>query len=238
MECRKSALISAAVALGVVALISRYPRPAQKFVSLEVANGADVEHRQVVFRQVTDLQERLQLALQGSDPEPARKIIFEWLRKEPDSVMAAIDQFANDDDRKSLLQECVSSLLVGKDIAAAIALVDQVSDESERDVLLEGIGKNWANLDPNAAWEWALTQPEGDGRFTVLKSILSTWAEMEPVKAAHTALRDIPPEDQTEPVLAIIQSWAKTDPAGAAAWVSLFPESPLREAAVQHLVGN
>ena len=61
--------------------------------------------------------------------------------------------------------------------------------------------------------------------------------ENAPAAAAFIANSLTPGETQARAAVSITQRWTQSAPQDAAAWITQFPDLPVREAAVENLVG-
>ena len=88
--------------------------------------------------------------------------------------------------------------------------------------------------DEAAAWISAAWKTEESDRFWAAG--VRMMAEKSPADAAQLAIEHISPGPaQDEAVISILHQWWRQDRAAAAAWVALFPESPLRTRAEREI---
>ena len=60
---------------------------------------------------------------------------------------------------------------------------------------------------------------------------------MDPAAAATLAIKSVAPgKPQDDAVVGIVQRWVQQQPNDAAAWVTAFPEGPLRDTAMENVV--
>lgn len=105
-----------------------------------------------------------------------------------------------------------------------------------RTQLTEHAVANWAALDPQAA----LAQVGGIGdpslRNAALGSLATAWAESDPLAAAALVASAMEPgSHQDRAVASVVQRWARLDPEAAGSWVATFPDSPIKDNALEHI---
>lgn len=184
----------------------------------------------------------LELALELPD-SPERNDLLQqaaraWLRRDPSAALEWVNAVEEASVRRIVIRQHVDNLLASNDPASAVAWLDRIWEPIARDALVSRVGEAWGRIDGQVAWQWAASLPVGETREIAIQSILSSWAEQQPIEAAAAAVNQLPPQEQSHGVLAVLLAWTQRDPAAAASWVSLFPESPLRETATQNVVGN
>jgi hypothetical protein len=99
----------------------------------------------------------------------------------------------------------------------------------------------FAKLDPEGAWDEAMTLPEdaGKGRLQLQKDILKAWAAKNPAQAAakYDALATKETSANASNVVGTIESnWLKQDPEAASKWVETLPVGSTRDSAIRALV--
>lgn len=120
----------------------------------------------------------------------------------------------------------------------ALELASNLSPTRERDELLTYAVSQWATDNFAAAAEWAGKISDASLRQEMLAAIaVAAAAGNAPAAATLVANTLAPGEAQARAAVAITQRWTQVAPADAAAWISQFPEIPLRTAAVENLVG-
>src|ERR1700746_1652708 len=77
---------------------------------------------------------------------------------------------------------------------------------------------SWAREDPEAAFAWANTLPNGQGRDNAMQSIFSNWAGKDPQRAANV-VATLPSGPRREQAMgSVSREWANLDPRAAIAW--------------------
>lgn len=184
----------------------------------------------------------LELALELPD-SPERNDLLQqaaraWLQSDSSAALEWAKGFEEASVKRIVIHQHIDNLLASNDPSSAVVWLDRISQPIARDALISRVGEAWGRIEGQLAWQWATSLAEGETREIAIQSILSSWAEQQPFEAATAAVDQLPPQEQSDGVLAVLLSWTQRDPAAAASWVSLFPESPLRETATQNVVGN
>lgn len=121
---------------------------------------------------------------------------------------------------------------------SALTLAVQLPATPERNALLTYAVSQWATENFSAAAEWAGTIADAGLREDMLSAIAVAAASADaPAAATLVASAFAPGVVQARTAVAITQRWVQTAPEEAAAWVVQFPDLPLRDAAVENLVG-
>jgi len=187
-------------------------------------------------------QKTLELALELPDsPEKhdlLQRAAAAWLQSDPSAALEWAKEVEDAAIRRVVIRQYVDNLLASNDPAGAAPWLDRIPNPIDRNAMISRVSESWGRLESHTAWQWAAALPEGEARAIAIQNILSSWAEQHPVEAATAAVNQLPPLEQSHGVLAVLLFWTQRDPAAAASWVSLFPESPLRETATQNVVGN
>lgn len=124
------------------------------------------------------------------------------------------------------------------DPLVALELASKLPASPARDELLVHAVSQWATADFAAAAGWAGQIPEADLRQNLLSSIaVAASAENASAAAGFIASSLAPGETQTRAAVSITQRWTQSAPQDAAAWIAQFPDLPVRDAAVENLVG-
>lgn len=124
------------------------------------------------------------------------------------------------------------------DPIVALELGSTLAPSRERDELLAFAVSQWATDNLAAAMDWAGKISDRGLREETFAAIAVASATANASTAATLIVNALAPgEAQTRAVVAITQRWTQVAPADAAEWISMFPELPLRDAAVDNLVG-
>jgi hypothetical protein len=119
---------------------------------------------------------------------------------------------------------------------ASLSLAVTLPATEERDDLMVHAVSQWGISDSATAINWAKRIANPDLRDKILAAAAVSLAGKDAAAAAAligTAVR--PGIVQDRAAVLIVQLWAQTSPQAAANWVNLFPESPVRAAALQSL---
>jgi hypothetical protein len=203
--------------------------------------------------EVTELRTRLVRRWAEGDPAGAR----EWSLAQPEGPVGqdALEQVAIADSSKNMSQttawvmalpngenEQAAKVTVGYEAARtdpvqALDLASTLPPSPQRDDLLVHAASQWSVDDSSNAVNWALSVTDPQLRDRLVSAVAVASAEQDPVAAATLAAQAIPPgQQQDRAVVSIVQRWAEKSPEQTAAWVMQFPETPLREAALQGLL--
>ena len=118
----------------------------------------------------------------------------------------------------------------------ALAMAFELPAGEPRDQLVLRAASEWATTDPKSAVDWARQISDHTLRDSVLADMAVAWGNRDAIAAATLATKELPPGRlQADTFIAIVQRWAQTDPQAAAQWVAGFPESAMREAALDNL---
>lgn len=124
------------------------------------------------------------------------------------------------------------------DPLVALELASKLPASPARDELLIHAVSQWATADFAAAAGWAGQIPDADLRQNLLSSIaVAASAENASAAAGFIVSSLAPGETQTRAAVSITQRWTQSAPQDAAAWIAQFPDLPVRDAAVENLVG-
>lgn len=117
--------------------------------------------------------------------------------------------------------------------ATALAIAEALERTPARDDLMVHAVMQWAVLNPKDAAAWAGRTSDGALRERILATVATVWADRDPAQAANLALDSLAPgRPRDDAVIGIVQRWLQRDPAAVTAWVSRFPDGPLRLTAI------
>ncbi len=123
------------------------------------------------------------------------------------------------------------------DPVAALELASKLLASPERDELLAHAIRQWATENFATASDWAAKIPDTTLRQEMQAAVAVAGADENAAAAALIASSLAPGETQGRAAVAITQRWTQSAPQDAAAWISQFPDMPVRDAAVENLVG-
>jgi hypothetical protein len=160
-----------------------------------------------------------QLAIAWANQDPAAALVWVQALPEGDSKESASFSLAYETART--------------DPVTALDLSGQLSPSRQRDDLLVFALRQWTTMDAVAAQTWAMNIADQNLEQRLVAAVAVASAKQDGAGAAAlaaTALR--PGDEQNRAVVSVAEQWAQTSPDNAAAWVSDFPESATRNAAM------
>ncbi len=114
------------------------------------------------------------------------------------------------------------------------AFVKMAPGSSEKIRLIQHYANSMAAQNIEEAIIWATEFINETEKSAALCQIAVSLAETDPEQAADILTEsEIPGRDFDVAVVQVIQRWAAQDPAEVSAWVSMFPQSPAREAGIK-----
>ena len=118
----------------------------------------------------------------------------------------------------------------------AMQIATQLPSGANADSLLLHSLAQYASADPQQSQQLALSLPSGPLRDQALTTVATVQAKQDGAGAAQFAVQNISPGSGLDSaVIGVVQLWAQNDLTGAAFWVQSFPDSPIRDQAVQSL---
>ena len=158
-----------------------------------------------------------------------------WARKDPEAALTWGQQQTNNAERNEALTDACFQI-AQTDSKRAVVLAEQFN--LNKDVVLNNLAQQWAGKDLTTAYNWIVAQPAGDQRDALATGMTFIWSQTEPANAAQFVTQQMSPGSaQDEAVMMVLHQWALVDPTGASTWVQQFPESPLRNRALNELSG-
>ena len=125
-----------------------------------------------------------------------------------------------------------------KDPADAIQLAQTLQLDQQPGGTMETLVQQWASSNVSAALTWADQQPAGSQRDAMMDRIAFVMSQSDPSDAANLVLSEIPPgPSQDEAVMTVLHQWGTQNLTAAAYWVGTFPDTPLRNRALDELEG-
>ncbi len=172
----------------------------------------------------------------GTRQEMTDLIAVAWSEKDMPDALAWVESLPLDSTKYQALTD------LGYEVArvypvGALNISLQLPDSDTADGLLLHALAQWASENPDQSTQWALQLPPGPLREQSLSTVATVLADQDGEGAAQFAVDNISPgPDLDRAVIAIVQRWSQANLAGAATWVQSFPDSPVRDQAVQNLV--
>ena len=107
----------------------------------------------------------------------------------------------------------------------ALAAINALPESQDKTVMRLTVLFEWADEDPDAAYQWAKQQPELD----LVPTLLMLMADDSPLKAIELAMTDA--KDRDMAVTQVVGAWAEDDPRAAFEWI-LSNQSSLQDVAL------
>ena len=107
----------------------------------------------------------------------------------------------------------------------ALAAINALPESQDKTVMRLTVLFEWADEDPDAAYQWARQQPVLD----LVPTLLMLMADDSPLKAIELAMTDA--KDRDMAVTQVIGAWAEDDPRAAFEWI-LSNQSSLQDVAL------
>ena len=122
---------------------------------------------------------------------------------------------------------------IQRDPELAIALVDEVTNERGRSILVNSIGSTWAESDLKAAFAWANQQTDSKIKNEILTGVISIWAKTDLIVALAYA-PSLPPGGPQDYLISLAFSKAAGEVnsvQGAIAMIQSLPEGRTKDLA-------
>jgi hypothetical protein len=212
--------------------------------ALGVQTGpAATEMRQLLVRRWAerDVAAAAAWTMQLPEGAPRQQVIEQvaiaWAETDLDDATAWLRDLP-DGEGKQTATLSIAYEAARTDPIAALELASKLLASPERDELLIHAVSQWATTDFATAAAWAGQIPDADLRQNLLSSIaVAASAENASAAAGFIVSSLAPGETQTRAAVSITQRWTQSAPQDAAAWIAQFPDLPVRDAAVENLVG-
>jgi len=119
----------------------------------------------------------------------------------------------------------------------ALDLASTLAPSPQRDDLLVHAISQWSGIDSTNAAAWALNVTDHDLQQRLIAAVAIASAQQNGLLAATLAASRLGTGDEQDRAsVSIVQRWAQQAPEAAAEWVSQFPATPSRDAAVENLL--
>ena len=106
-------------------------------------------------------------------------VFFDWANTSPNEARKWVDALPPGEMRKNLQMEMANTLAKRGDAAQAVAILAALGDAVDPKVLNQ-TAENWALRDPQAAADWAISQPSGSAQSRALAGVVGAWANDDP----------------------------------------------------------
>lgn len=104
---------------------------------------------------------------------------------------------------------------------------------ARRDNAASRLANAWAGSDPQAAVQWAMTLPEGDGRTAAFNSIGRAWAQNDPHEAARWVDTLPAGKGRDTATQGLVASLARSEPETAWTWAASIQSAEQRKESTQ-----
>ena len=123
-----------------------------------------------------------------------------------------------------------------EDPAGALAALEDLAPEQSIGGVRRGLVAAWSGVDPEGAFDWAVSQPRSQDREWLIETPLQILAQTSPHRAM--ALVDELDDDTRRNITGgILGVWSEADPPAAAAWIdaqSLFERDAVKAVVVNY----
>jgi hypothetical protein len=171
----------------------------------------------------------------ATNEDQALDELREWARKDPESALVWGQHQTNNAERSEVLTD-VCFQIAQADSERAVTLAEKF--QLNKDAVLNNLAQQWATKDLITAQNWISAQPSGDQRDALATGMTFIWSQTAPADAAQFVAQQMAPGyAQDEAAMMVLHQWALVDSTGASAWVQQFPESPLRNRALNEIEG-
>jgi hypothetical protein len=170
-------------------------------------------------------------ALKAGDMNPAGEdrllrqlLIAHYAQLDPETALSYVDSLSGTDHSQQRLTALESWASVEPAAAAAhleASLTAGLATQ-EDSTAVTAIVREWAEKDPQSAWQWVSSLPE-EARAEALNQLAARWAKKDP-SSALAAAQALPSEaDRSAVMQPLVAQLAQTQPASTAAWVRSLP---------------
>jgi hypothetical protein len=211
-------------------------------ILLRVDNPAAAELRQLIVRRWAESSPHAAAEWAGRLPEgptaieALTQISIAWANTDLPGAVAWVKSLPENSVKPSALLNLAYEAARVEPLTS-MELAIMVPTSTERDNLLVHAVSQWAAAAPGEATGWVETVPDTALRQRLLAEISISVANQNGAAAANLALNLLQPgEEQDRTVVGVVQRWAESSPRSAADWLSQFPDTPVRQIAMENLV--
>jgi hypothetical protein len=115
----------------------------------------------------------------------------DWAETAPDAARSWGDALPPGETRDAVQTQRARILSAKGDVAEATRILSQLGNGADPKAL-STVASAWAQRDPAAAAEWAISQPTGPSQDAAIATVVRTWANDDP-RSAATWLEQFPP---------------------------------------------
>jgi hypothetical protein len=172
----------------------------------------------------------------GSDRDAlVRDLLSAWAAQDAEAALNWVSSLEDPAAHRSA-RSTVCLAVAEKDPRRAVVLaLAQGADENAEGGLLESLTMQWCEKEPEAALDWAVTQPPGTWRNRLVAGASFVVSKLDPVRAADLVAGLEPGTLQDEAAMAVLHQWALQDSDAALQWAQEFSEPAFRERALAEI---
>ncbi len=210
---------------------------------LEKLSGQDLigNTARLLLRRWVDLDPTMAVGwvMQLTDADARRELTavagVAWSQKDLLAALAWVESLSEGDTKHRALVD-IGYEVARVDPLNAMQIATQLPVDENSDALLLHAFAQYASADSSQSQQLALSLPLGLMRNRVLATMSTVQAKQDSAQAAKFAVDNIPPGPELDrAVISIVQIWAKKNFTQASAWVDSFPDSAIRNLAMQSL---
>lgn len=177
----------------------------------------------------------IELANQVSDPklreDALDRALYWWSRTEPFAAGEYLYRIPTSERKQDHIWSFCGAL-AGEDIQKAVRWAAGFPDPKDRATALFHTMDEWAEADPEAAGEYALSTLDKVTCNRIAARVVEPWLRCDPAAAARWAARLPEGEGRESCFRNIMENWAHVDEPAAVQWLEGLPQGPSRDAAV------
>lgn len=176
-----------------------------------------------------------QLGDTGARQELVDVVAVAWSEKDLPAALIWVEALPEDDTKHQALAD-LGYEVARIDPVSAMQIATQLPASDNSDALLLHALAQYTSADPAQSQQLALSLPPGTLRDQALATVATIESKQDGPQAATFAVENIasgPGLDRA--IMGVIQGWAQIDFTGASVWVQSFPNSPIRDQAMQSL---
>lgn len=137
---------------------------------------------------------------------------------------------------RELALENAANFLATEDIGEAAEWAKNVAESEEGHVAVFMVSDRWASRDPDAAWRWLHTLPEGHAKMCGFDAVVNSLVSQEDWVAASKFLMGMERSVYREQAVDFFaRRLAKLDPGAATAWAESIADFSRRESALEEI---
>ena len=158
-----------------------------------------------------------------------------WSQKDLPAALAWVESLPEGGAKPQALAD-LGYEVARTDPVSAMEIATQLPASDYANGLFLHALSQYASADSGGSRQLALALPPGPLRDQALTIVATVQAKDDGESAARFAVENISPgPDLDRAVMGVVQLWAQNDLPDVSAWVQTFPDSPIRDQAVQSL---